>query len=376
MRIAPILINFYQNRYNVQTSKPVKDTPPPTELHADTVSFSARIHEDFPKEFLKELMMYGLPCPVCNKLMLPLELLNEPASQALKLFDGNVQNMTQLNQKIFHKLSQQAPIYPDKNIQGLLQVLFSDAERGLIIEQREILDEINFLSRELPGKKGKELRRLIGKTFEKIFATSDSPKKRFKRKNALEDFDEFANSLSDEKLKRKIISKIRELPTSENSINAFIVKYASRSPEEIGMKLYRGEFGTMEHIIPDCEGGKIVIWECSEDNLARGNISICEQLARNPQMKINLQKHIDRLIEIHNVDFPQESQPLTKINLLKAYIFALKNEYDIASKGKIKLDISNLGEIPAFIVRKEIRRIEEMGQTNYLKNLYQMLQDK
>ena len=140
------------------------------------------------------------------------------------------------------------------------------------------------------------------------------------------------------------------------------------------MKLHREDFATLEHIIPDSKGGRLVIWECSEDNAERGNSFILEQLKKHPDMPTNLQKHIDRLIKIHDVEF--NFAPKSKRNLLKNYIFSLQNEYAMASGGVLKPDISALGPIPKYMIEEEIVRIKEMGRTDYLPNLYKMLRDK
>lgn len=366
---------FY--RQNINTNKNQNQHPIISyqqKPNVDTVSFSARIIDKYPKEFLKEIMSYGLPCPICNKEMIPLEYMNRPAKEALLFLADKYEKMSPIGQVMYKQLNFLSKKHPDKNIQGLLQTQFKKAEVNLIVEQREILDALNFVSWELPEKKGIQLRKLIGETFEVIFKRESNPKKRFKRKKVIESFDNFTNTLNDPKIKKKIGKAIRDLPTSDNSINAFIVKYASRAPEEIAMKLHREDFGTLEHIIPDSKGGRLVIWECSEDNAARGNKHILEQLKEHPEMPDNLQKHFDRLIEIHNLEFELESK--NKRNLLKSYIFSLQNEYAMASSGVIKPDISALGPIPKKIIEEEIVRIKEMGRTDYLPNLYKMLRDK
>jgi len=374
MRIAPIFINLCKNRYNTQTGKPVKDTPPPTELKADTVSFSARIHERFPKDFLRELLHCGLPCPVCGKEMIPLDLLNEPAVDALKLFDANVKNMTEINKRIFYKMADLAPIHPLMNMQDILQMLRAKAEKKLIIEQNDVLNSIHLLKAEVPKNKIIALDKLI-QTTRDILLQRSHPAQKFKRKSAVSLFDDFALTLDDEKLRLKVMNLIRKMPTSENNQHAFIVKYSRRSPEEIGMKLYNKDFGTLEHITPDSQGGRVVIWECSEDNGLRGNRSVNEQIAENPQMPEHLQNHFDRLIDIY---FDNDTPLLiaTQKNLLKEYIFTARNEYEIASREKLNIDISRLGEIPPYMINREIHRIHQAGYTNYLSKLYKMLQDK
>lgn len=343
--------------------------------NADTINFGAKFDERFSKTFLRELLNCGLPCPICGKNLVPLNKLNEPAVDALEIFAPHVDEMSSINRIIYNKLSELAPLHPQKNIQDLLKMLHKKAEKDLVREQVNVLNELFILTNDIPKNKIKELRELINETKNILFKNTKDKNRRFKRKSALSRFDDFALTLENDKTRVKLMSTIRALPTSENNKNAFIVKYTTRSPEEIGMKLYNKDFGTMEHITPESEGGKVVIWGCSEDNGERGNIPIPKQLAQKPQMKENLQKHINRLIEIY---YDNSGSPYlqTQKQLLKEYIFTLKNEYAIASKGRLNADISKLGEIPPDMIVREIQRIKQMGETNYLRNLYKMLQDK
>ncbi len=369
MRILPVSINSNFNKYNVQSQTPVKAAPPPTDTFVksiDTVNFSAKLDERFPKYFLKELLKFGLPCPVCNKDMIPLERLCEPALETLKFFTPHLDEMTPMNKLMYQKMSELAPLHPEKNIQELLGIMQPEAEKALIFEQREILDGLNFLSRDLPETKGKELRKLIGKTFEEIFNVDIDVDKRFKRKRTIAKFDKFAKSVKDKEIAEKIIHTIRQLPTSDVSPNAYIVKYATRDPENIGMKMFADDFGTLEHIIPESQGGSVVIWECSADNAARGAISIRNQHALNPNMAENLQTHINKLIDIHDNEWPNFKTPNAK-SKLKEYIFALRNEFFIASNGKIDLDISGLKSIPAMVIKYEINRIRAINNPRFNK---------
>lgn len=374
MRITPVLINLYQNKNKIQTEKAVKVTPPPNKLNVDTVNFSARISERFSKEFLKAILQYGLPCPICNKHLIPLEVLNNPAVDILNIFEKHLDDMTEINKAIFLKISSLAPIHPQKNMQDILKMLSAKAEKKLIIEQNDVLNSIHMLKGEVPLKKVAELNNLISGTRD-ILLQRNTQKQKFKRKSAISLFDDFALTLSDDNLRVKVMKTIRDIPTSSNNQNAFIVKYARRSPEEIGMKIYNKDFGTLEHIIPDSEGGRIVIWECSEDNGNRGNKSIIQQLQENPQMPDNLQKHANRLIEMY---YDEKVPPIigTQKNLLKEYIFTIRNEYAIASSKLININIDDLGEIPAYMINREIKRISNMKNTSYLRELYKMLQEK
>lgn len=375
MKILPVTIN----PYTIQSLKPFESVPPPQKQLAggvDSVSFGARISDRFPKRFLREILMCGLPCPICGKKMIPLELLNEPAVDALKLLSPHKKDMSDVNRIIYNRMAEAAEQHPRKNMQELLQMWHAKAEKALIREQENVLEELFQLSSQMPQSQGKVLRKLIYDTKD-IMLQRQTPKqsKRFKRKSAIKEFDDFALTLKDDKSRVALMSTIRKLPTSDNSPNAFIVKYSTRSPEEIGMKLFKDDFATMEHVIPDSEGGKIVIWECSADNNARGNAPLIKLLKEKPEMLENFQNHFDRLIEIFNSD-NLSPYLMSQKSLLKEYIFTARNEVAIASRGAIMPDISALDEFPPYMIVKEIERIRKLGFTNHLRNLYQMLQFK
>lgn len=380
MRILPIIMPVIP-KYNTCSAPPPPQ--PDKRIQVDTVTFGAKLDERFSKKFLKELLSLGLPCPVCQKNMIPLDILNAPACESLPVFKPHLKKMEVINRRIYERLSQMAPNFPEKSIQGLLQEMFPEAEKKLILVQRDILDESNFISRDLPEHKGEELRKIIGDTFEEIFKRQTDSEKRFKRKRTILKFNKFSRGLKDKKQTKQINDTIQHLPTSSNNENAFIVKYAYRDPENIGMKLYPDDFGTLEHIIPESQGGKIVIWECSADNSARGAISINNQHMLNPNMGENIQNTINRLIEIHNNgEWKLLTEPNAKAKL-KEYIFTVCNDYFIASKGKIQADISKLGSIPREVITREILRIKEINNPRFanikktcVEKLFRMLPRK
>jgi len=352
-------VNSYQ-------TQPIKRNLPDDGI--DSISFGANIDPRFSKKFLKSLLNYGLPCPICRETLIPLEQMYEPASQSLKKLSKHTKDMEPTKQKIFCMLCEHAKQEPNKTIQQLLQQIHSSAERDLVIEQKRILDKLFLLMNHMTNKQKKEFTILYDKTVE-LMRTSNQKSKlqRFKRKTVINDFDDFALTLDDDKVRTKLMSTIRELPTSRNNVNAFIVKYSQRSSSETAMTLYRNDFGTLEHIIPDSQGGRIAIWECSEDNGERGDRLMNLFLDDKPHARENIQHSINRLIALYH------SNASINKSKLKEYIFAVKNDYAIATKGKIDLDISNLGTIPNEMIEREIIRIEDMGQTGYLKKLYKML---
>ena len=135
----------------------------------------------------------------------------------------------------------------------------------------------------------------------------------------------------------KIIEKANTLPTSYNSIHAFIVKYAKNkyNHKSITERLLSGSEATIEHAIPEFLGGKTtpsnLINECARDNHSRRHDNIIQQIREHPQMPDNMQKHFDKLIELSKQN---------KVN--KSYITEIAMTYYKLSKGLIDVDLSKL----------------------------------
>lgn len=140
----------------------------------------------------------------------------------------------------------------------------------------------------------------------------------FNRKTFIYDLQKITNNLENQKLAHAMIQKALELPTSHNNLSAFIVKYANSSAEKIGYSILCGSIGNIEHLTPFVKGGKDCLENygiCSEyTNSERGMRSMEQQLKRHPEIYINCQKQIDRLIELFNGGI------FRKVGLSKFYI--------------------------------------------------------
>ena len=91
------------------------------------------------------------------------------------------------------------------------------------------------------------------------------------------------------------------MPTSQNDVSAFVVKYSERSHKEIGERLVKLSVGTIEHIHPRSEGGRNVpgnyMLECGGCNHERQSIPLGDWVDAHPEMKENSQKYIDEVIK-------------------------------------------------------------------------------
>ena len=125
------------------------------------------------------------------------------------------------------------------------------------------------------------------------------------------------------------------LPTSVTSENAFIVKYAGRTQQEIAKRLIRTSIGTIEHIKPDSLGGANSIDNfmlvSGNANSTRANMPLAKFIERFPNIPKNCQKYINQIIKIiHNGGFKG----------YETYPYQIKRTLNAESEGGIVLDLS------------------------------------
>lgn len=132
------------------------------------------------------------------------------------------------------------------------------------------------------------------------------------------------------------------LPTSRESVPAYILKFASEPSEKIVYRLLWPSLASIEHIFPRSNGGIDDISNfggaCTRENSDRKSIDFVEQIKRKPETSINCQKYIDKLIDLAKAGVFEEN------NIDIKYIEEFKNTVFEESLGQILLDISRLYE--------------------------------
>ena len=122
----------------------------------------------------------------------------------------------------------------------------------------------------------------------------------------------------------KIAEKI---PTSRDSIAAYITKNAHQSSEKIILTLLSPFFATVEHLHPKSLGG-------ADDMYNYGPFT--EQVSRIQLLPTYCQKYIDRLIDYALTGIFEEE------NIDIKYIEDFKNTIAAESEGAVLLDTSRL----------------------------------
>ena len=164
----------------------------------------------------------------------------------------------------------------------------------------------------------------------------------FKRKSFIYNLKKITARLEDKKFANEMERTASQLPTSKDSVAAFIVNEALNSSEKIGYDLIAGALGTTEHLKPTQKGGKNELNNIALASKYKNNMKAHTDLAilmkKEPEIYEYCQRHINRLIELYNNGI------FKKVGLSKGYILNLKERLEKLSpkENPLVLDISAL----------------------------------
>lgn len=175
-------------------------------------------------------------------------------------------------------------------------------EKTLTRKRAELLTKMEIMASESVLRKNADLIRLFTQTRAKIYGTPIVIP--FNRKSFIEDIKMITDTLEDTKLAHKINKAAIKLPTSHESVSAFIMKHAELSSEKIGNSIVSPSVGNIDHLVPYSKKGRNCIENyaitTSYFNSERGHRTIAEQLRIYPETYKHCQKYVDRLIELCN----------------------------------------------------------------------------
>ena len=205
------------------------------------------------------------------------------------------------------------------------------------------------LLEQTPLKNNKDILNLFNITDAKVCgAPAAEP---FKRQEFIYDLKNIVKSLKDKKLEAEIIARAHNLPTSTDSISAFIVKYVNDTPENIGYHLFEYSLCSIEHLDPrisqkaekakvkskkGCKKGskkgskprnniagknsvKNYGLSAAHVNRGRSNMPFDQWIKKYPEAYMNCQKFINRLIELYNKGI------FNKLGIKKEYILDFRD---------------------------------------------------
>lgn len=303
----------------------------------DEVSFKKTfIITDFPQ----------LPCAYTREIMLTTREQKEFGALIPSLKGKNLQEKLlktfqnrwdYLEKNIALFLAKKAQVYPEKNIQEILQILAVGAEKKISNIQLKILQRAEIYTiKNMPlGNSRENVLENLKKAQEAIFLKKE--KNIFKRKKVLGSIIEIEqnekNAINKVHLK-KIIEIVDKLPNSLKSKWAFIVKYQRRESREIGERLLNPYISTKDHIIckSDKKNTSSDPWNflavSGHINWLRGSMPFDKFVAKNPWVIPNI---------TYQLKVIKEFIEKNKIESLRTYIPDVSQNLYIQSKGMIDL---------------------------------------
>lgn len=254
------------------------------------------------------------------------------AEEAVELLYAYQENMLDVEKSIFAIFKDFALINPDDNLQNCLEMIKTNSLTKLKLEEMEVLDDVDFLTRKLSPQTALKIRAKTTKCRQIILSTHGG----FKRKTFLSSLEEIIPNENEREIFHNIKNKALFLPTSESSRNAFIVKYSKRNQTEIIRRLFIASTGSIEHVTPASSGGLNTIGNflltSASGNRYRENMDLCEYIKRYPKIPIYMQLYIEDIIRaIHNGNMQGN----------ETYPYKIKKKLFEESEGRIMLSLSS-----------------------------------
>jgi len=255
------------------------------------------------------------------------------AYEAVQLLSIYKKHFLKTERELFAIFQNFASLNPDDNLQNCLQMINTNCLTKLKLEEFEVLDDVDILSRKLSAQTALKLRAKTTKCRQIILA--DSSRDTFKRKIFLNSLEEIIPNDNEKEIFSEIKNKALFLPTSESSKNAFVVKYSKRKQTEITRRLFIASTGSIEHIVPYSEGGLNsmgnFLLTCASGNRYRENMSLVNYIKRFPKIPQYCQKYTDDIIEVIHSGGLKGNE---------TYPYKIKEKLAEVSQGRIMISLS------------------------------------
>lgn len=256
------------------------------------------------------------------------------AEDCVKLLYGYRNNMLPVEKAIYAIFGDFVRLNPEDNLQNCLMMIRTNCLTRLKLEEMEVLDDVDMLTRKLSAQTALNIRAKTTKCRQIILSNSEQDT--FKRKIFLSSLEEVIPKENEKEIFRDIKNKALFLPTSESSRNAFVVKYSKRTQTEIARRLFIASTGSIEHVTPASNGGKNCIGNflltSASGNRYRENMPLPDYIKRYPKITQYMQEYIEDVIrEIHEGNMTGN----------ETYPYKIKNKLYEESEGRILISLSS-----------------------------------
>lgn len=255
-----------------------------------------------------------LPCAICGKIMIPNRIYKEfdpdkpdrPSKDVFKILKPYENLIEGYSKVLYNKMKEYSQDNPDLTIKQILskedihQPYLEDLER----KQFGVLNWIKKNKSRFSNETQFKIDRAL-KNAEYIIKDENKEDNK-KRGRIVRKFKAIECKPSEQTEFEAILNKLDELPYAGNDESAFIVKYAKRSSNETLQVILQPYCATNEHVIPhhnfnDRTNGKSIpsnyIILHQHCNSKRQRQDYGELVKENPQITLNMQKYLNRIIE-------------------------------------------------------------------------------
>lgn len=255
------------------------------------------------------------------------------AKEFVNLLTPYQQNMLPVEKSIFAIFKDFVLLNPQDDLQNCLQMIKMNCLMKLKLEEMEVLDDVDMLTRKLSPQTAMKVREKTTRCRQIIL--SNCKQDCFKRKTFLNSLEEIIPKENEREIFNNIRNKALFLPTSESSRNAFVVKYSKRKQVEIARRLFIASTGSIEHVTPQSLGGVNTIGNflltSASGNRYRENMPLPEYIKRHPEIPKYMQMYVDDIIrEIHAGNMRGN----------ETYPYKIKKKLMEESEGRIMISLS------------------------------------
>lgn len=354
--INPI-INFNPNFSRLTETKATKKAEPQVNVLSNPIqrpklpqptTMMALLYNNISFTGKKEDLVRSLghvSCPCCGTKMLTNDDMdkvkkdlgkNDTAEHYIKTLKPYEEFMHKPEKGTFNRFEAWEKENPKKTLQNFMQENRVESIKACKESQLKTFEQINEVAKTINPEVRENLAKLT-ENYAKLPTETEEAMKNV-RKSVIADIKDSKSKIEDEEKYNQLQKLADSLPTSKNSTDAFIVKYAGQSSSKVGARLLKLSVGTIEHVKPQANGGRDrvenYLLECGECNHTRGDVSLHDWVEAHPEMKENTQKYMDEVIEkINNGELDKE---------LDNYPNAVKGALKEQSKGSLTYDTSAL----------------------------------
>lgn len=316
-----------------------------------------------------------VPCPYCGTRVingkeishLNKDNLGQASKNVINILKPFEDRMHPVEKQVFGIIKNLSKKEPQKNIRELLETVRPEHLEKVKTQELGILNKLaEYTNKHV--KDEQDSRKLTNLVDEAVLIIEEQDANYiFRRRKFMEKLDKITVNMQDKTSAAKVKEIAEELPKAQENVSTFIVKYTQKDPKtkiektpyQIGIALVEPSVGSLEHIVPrhpqdNSKGGENkysnYIYASREWNTKRKNMPLDQWVMKNPQIKDNMQKYIDVVIDKIN-----KGEAMKRC---RVYPIIVAETLEKESKGLIKLDTSKLKLTPAQI-KAERARLEQ-----------------